>query len=127
MPALKFLIALPMPLPSCGRRLAPKMMTTIARMTSSSGIPIRPIAVLLVLLIVPPWQRALPGQFAAGVNLVEVYATVSDSRGEPVTGLSAADFVVRADGVQQNVTTFAADGVPLSHADRRDRVLGRTV
>jgi Ca-activated chloride channel family protein len=74
-----------------------------------------------MLLIVPPWQRARPGQFAAGVNLVEVYATVSDSRGEPVAGLSAADFVVREDGVQQNVTTFAAGEFPLAVAIGVDR------
>ena len=56
----------------------------------------------------------MPGQFAAGVNLVEVYATVTDGRGEPVTGLSAMDFVVREDDVQQNVTTFAAGEFPLA-------------
>jgi Ca-activated chloride channel family protein len=63
----------------------------------------------------------VPGQFAAGVHLVEVYATVTDSRGEPVAGLAAADFVVREDGVQQNVTTFAAGEFPLAVAIGVDR------
>ena len=63
----------------------------------------------------------MPGQFAAGVNLVEVYATVTDSRGEPVTGLAAAEFVVREDGVQQNVTTFAAGEFALAVAIGVDR------
>src|SRR5215510_7108079 len=114
MPSLKLRMALPMPLPSCGRRLAPKMMITIARMISSSGIPIRPIAVLLVLAIVPPCQQAVLAQFAAGVNLVEVYASVTDARGEPVSGLSADDFIVEEDGVRQPITAFAAGEFPLA-------------
>jgi Ca-activated chloride channel family protein len=77
--------------------------------------------VLLVLLIVPPWERPVPGQFAAGVHLVEVYASVTDARGEPVTGLAASDFIVREDGVQQNVTTFAAGEFPLAVALGVDR------
>ena len=46
MPSLKFLIALPTPLPSCGSRLAPKISTTMTRMTSSSGNPRRPMVLL---------------------------------------------------------------------------------
>jgi len=56
------------------------------------------------------------GQFSAGVDLVEVYASVTDAHGEPVAGLSASDFTVREDGVLQNVTTFAAGEFPLSLA-----------
>src|SRR5436190_21838947 len=47
MPSLKFLIALPTPLPSCGKRLAPKINTTITRITRSSGKPRLPMALLL--------------------------------------------------------------------------------
>src|SRR5438270_5061341 len=47
MPSLKFLIALPTPLPSWGRRLAPKINTTITRITRSSGKPRGPIELLL--------------------------------------------------------------------------------
>src|SRR5438309_1442592 len=40
-------------------------------------------------------------QFASGVNLVEVYATVSDARGRPIGGLEARDFAVDEDGKPQ--------------------------
>ena len=114
MPSLKFLIALPMPLPRPGRRLAPKTTMMIARMMSSSGMPMRPMVTLLpevnpragqglrlanrgTAVILPPRAglllsifviclglsaiAAAGGQFASGVNLVEVYATVLDGRG----------------------------------------------
>ncbi len=60
-------------------------------------------------------------QFASGVNLVEVYATVTDSHGEPVTGLTARDFQISEDGEPQPISVFAADGVPLAVALAIDR------
>jgi Ca-activated chloride channel homolog len=64
---------------------------------------------------------AAAAQFASGVNLVEVYATVSDSKGMPVNGLGKDDFVVREDGDLQQVTAFAAGQFPLSVAVAIDR------
>lgn len=60
-------------------------------------------------------------QFASGVNLVEVYATVTDQRGEPVSGLTAADFSVAEDGRTQVIQTFASGDFPLSLAVGIDR------
>jgi Ca-activated chloride channel family protein len=60
-------------------------------------------------------------QFTSGVALVEVYATVTDQTGAPVTGLTAADFLVRDEGVLQRVTTFAAGAFPLTAAVALDR------
>jgi Ca-activated chloride channel homolog len=60
-------------------------------------------------------------QFASGVSLVEVYVSVTDSRGEPVTGLSRADFTVEEDGRPQRVDTFSAGEFPLSVAVAVDR------
>ncbi len=57
-----------------------------------------------------------PLQFATGVTLVEVYATVTDAHGSAVTGLHKNDFQVREDGVPQAVSTFAAGEFPLSVA-----------
>jgi Ca-activated chloride channel family protein len=54
------------------------------------------------------------GQFTSGVSLVEVYATVTDRHGEPLTGLTADDFHVAEDGVPQAVTAFAAGEFPLA-------------
>jgi Ca-activated chloride channel family protein len=78
--------------------------------------------VLLLAWIVPLCGWAAPkAQFAAGVNLVEVYATVTDGRGEPVQGLVSGDFTVAEDGVRQSIATFAAGAVPLSVAVGLDR------
>ena len=61
------------------------------------------------------------GQFTSGVNLVEVYATVTDSQGQPVAGLTAADFGIREDGAAQTISAFAAGEFPLSIAIGLDR------
>jgi Ca-activated chloride channel homolog len=149
-------MALPMPRPISGNRLAPKMTITINRMTISSGNPIRPMVKLLTLLpgqeLSPrtPGSRAdcnirrpsrgiihlvgfltfiaavghagaAPLQFASGVDLVEVYATVTDARGEPVAGLTAGDFHLFEDGEPQTIAAFAAGEFPLSVAVGIDR------
>ena len=50
--------------------------------------------------------------FATGVEGVYVDAFVTDRKG-PVTGLTAADFVLRDDGAQRQVELVAADTLPL--------------
>jgi Ca-activated chloride channel homolog len=55
-------------------------------------------------------------QFASGVNLVEVYASVTDARGQPLTGLVKEDFEVSEDGERQVVSAFAAGDFPLTVA-----------
>jgi Ca-activated chloride channel family protein len=64
---------------------------------------------------------AAADQFASGVNLVEVYATVTDDNGEPMTGLTQDDFDVRENGEPQPVSTFAAGDFPLTVALAIDR------
>ena len=61
------------------------------------------------------------GQFTSGVNLVEVYASVTDSRGEPVRGLERSDFELRENGEAQTITNFTAGDFPLSVAVALDR------
>lgn len=60
-------------------------------------------------------------QFTSGVNLVEVYATVTDAQGQPITGLTPDNFRVLEDGRPQAVTTFAAGEFPLAVAIGIDR------
>src|SRR3989442_6478874 len=60
-------------------------------------------------------------QFTTGVSLVEVYATVIDRQGVPVTDLKANDFRVMQDGVPQTITVFAAGEFPLAVAIGIDR------
>lgn len=60
-------------------------------------------------------------QFTSGVDLVEVYASVTDAAGAPVTGLSRADFEVYEDGRRQELQTFVEGEFPLSVAVAVDR------
>ena len=59
--------------------------------------------------------------FSSSVQLVEVYATVTDSKGELITGLRQSDFEVLEDGAAQEVTAFAAGEFPLTVALGVDR------
>jgi len=53
-------------------------------------------------------------RFSAGVQLVEVYATVTDTGGGPVTGLQRADFEVLEDGELQEISAFSAGEFPVT-------------
>jgi Ca-activated chloride channel family protein len=66
-------------------------------------------------------QSAPVSTFSTGINLVQVYATVTDREGLPVTGLTAADFHVTEDQAPQTITTFAAGEFPLSVTIALDR------
>lgn len=81
-----------------------------------------PMSWLLNAAIVPLFAAVLAAaQFASGVNLTEVYATVTDARGEPVAGLSSSDFRVSEDGRPQTIAAFAAGEFPLSVVVALDR------
>ena len=60
-------------------------------------------------------------QFSSGVNVVEVYASVTDEKGEPVRGLAAADFQVLEDGQPQQISAFTAGDFPLNVSLALDR------
>ena len=60
-------------------------------------------------------------QFSSRVQLVEVYASVTDASGEPITALQQADFIVSENGQPQTITTFAAGEFPLAVALGIDR------
>jgi Ca-activated chloride channel family protein len=75
----------------------------------------------IVSVILATTVSARPAQFASGVNLVEVYASVTDAQGNPVTGLEQSDFELRESGELQTVTNFAAAQFPLSVAIAIDR------
>ena len=60
-------------------------------------------------------------QFSSRVQLVEVYASVTDASGEPVTGLTRGDFEVYEDDQRQDISTFAAGEFPLAVALGVDR------
>jgi Ca-activated chloride channel family protein len=66
------------------------------------------------------------GQFTSGVNLVEVYASVTDSKGNPITNLTQADFELRENGEVQAISNFGAGEFPLSAAIAIDRSFSMT-
>ena len=73
-------------------------------------------------MIVPLFTAALAAaQFTSRVSVIEVYATVSDAHGEPVTGLSGSNFHVSEDGAPQTISTFFAGDFPLSVVVALDR------
>lgn len=80
-----------------------------------------PAACRLALALLP-FALAQQPQFRSRVDLVQVDVVVIDRRGNPVTGLTAADFAVIADGQPQTVSQFAAFEIPLGsrQVDRRD-------
>ena len=53
-------------------------------------------------------------QFSTGVQLVEVYATVTDANGGLITGLKREDFEVQEDQELQEISAFAAGEFPLT-------------
>jgi Ca-activated chloride channel family protein len=60
-------------------------------------------------------------QFTSGVNLVEVYASVTDAEGNPITGLTQSDFELRENGGLQTIANFTAGDFPLAAAVAIDR------
>jgi Ca-activated chloride channel homolog len=81
---------------------------------------------IIAVAVLPPAAMPLAtsgaaSQFTSSVNLVEVYATVTDRQGEPVTGLAADAFEVFEEGRRQEVTVFTAGEMGLSVAVALDR------
>jgi Ca-activated chloride channel family protein len=79
------------------------------------------LAVLIGLTLAAGVVLASARQFTSGVNVVEVYATVTDKAGKPVTGLGREAFTVRENGEAQQISTFAAGEFPLAVAVALDR------
>jgi Ca-activated chloride channel homolog len=65
-------------------------------------------------------DRPIP-QFSSRVQLVEVYVTVTDRSGQPVTGLRQSDFEVYENNQQQDISAFVAGEFPLTVALGIDR------
>jgi Ca-activated chloride channel family protein len=66
-----------------------------------------------VLAVTLAAQEPAP-RFSAGVQLVEVYATVTDAAGDLVTGLTQDDFTVFEDGQPQQISAFTSGTFPVS-------------
>jgi Ca-activated chloride channel homolog len=80
------------------------------------------IAVAVLVALVDGWANTgLFAQFSSGVQLIEVYATVTDANGELVTGLQQSDFQVFENDRPQEISAFAAGEFPLTVALGVDR------
>ena len=75
-------------------------------------------AVLITSVVVAQEPLA---QFSSSVQLVEVYATVTDAAGELVTGLRQSDFDVYENGQRQDISAFTFGEFPLTVALGVDR------
>jgi len=75
----------------------------------------------LVVLGLGTANTGLFAQFSSGVQLIEVYATVTDAKGELVTGLRQSDFQVFENDRPQEISAFAAGEFPLTVALGVDR------
>jgi Ca-activated chloride channel family protein len=90
------------------------------------GLIVPPRARLFVVIFLMSCElsviaRSFAGQFTSEVSLVEVYASVTDSAGTPVSGLTANEFLVEEDGEPQPISAFAAGAMPLALAIGVDR------
>jgi Ca-activated chloride channel homolog len=68
--------------------------------------------------------------FRARIDIVEVTVSVTDGNGRLVTGLAKADFQVFEDGVEQTITQFTDQRVPVSLGlllDASDSMRGQAV
>ena len=76
---------------------------------------------VLVVLGAGAANTGLFAQFSSGVQLIEVYATVTDEKGELLTGLRQSDFQVLENDRPQEISAFAAGEFPLTVALGVDR------
>ena len=72
-----------------------------------------PAAALVLALIATVTANARQQTFRSGVDVVRVDALVTNGRGD-VTGLTAANFEVRDNGVLQTVDTISLEALPLT-------------
>src|SRR5512145_535041 len=73
-------------------------------------------AAIILALAVPvlsQQDRNTPPVFRSAVDLVQVDAYVTDSQGNPVTGLTADDFEVREDRRPQSIAYFLPFDIPI--------------
>lgn len=107
---------------SSGIPMLPNMLTPSVWENRANSITLRRLGpLMLVLGLGMPWfkdfrLKAVASQFTSSVNLVEVYASVVDTYGQPVRGLRVEDFEVLEDGQAQAISAFTAGDVALTAA-----------
>ena len=82
---------------------------------STSMALILPAVVIVTIGSASP-RGAQSQTFRSGVDMVALTVTVTDPNGKYMTGLTDKDFTIFEDGVEQPLTFFASDAVPLDVA-----------
>jgi VWFA-related protein len=77
------------------------------------------LAVTAALLTLPataqtPRPTPRPPVFEAGIEVINLNVSITDPRGQYVTGLGKDDFAVFEDGVKQEISIFAHENLPIS-------------
>jgi len=98
-------------------------------------IVLTPVALILAAPVFPqespepPDRQEETPEFAAGVEVVDVDAVVTDKKGNPIRGLTQADFVIEEDGVPQEIVSFQAvelPELPVAEIPERPRISTNT-
>lgn len=87
---------------------------TRSSIVRTSGLVAAIAALAASTTLVAGQQSAEGFRFRSAVELINVNATVTDSTGRFVSGLSRQDFEVFEDGVRQTITHFSSERVPVS-------------
>ena len=61
-----------------------------------------------------PRPTPRPPVFEAEIEVININVSITDQRGQYVTGLKREDFAVFEDGIRQEVSIFAAEDLPIS-------------
>jgi VWFA-related protein len=61
-----------------------------------------------------PRQTPRPPVFEAGIEVINLNVSITDPRGQYVTGLTRDDFAVFEDGIKQDLSIFAHENLPIS-------------
>lgn len=87
-------------------------MTAFTRSAGGLAVALLGAGTLLAAQQQPPPAEGF--RFKSGVELINVAVTVTDASGRQITGLRREDFVVYEDGVEQPISHFSAERVPVS-------------
>jgi VWFA-related protein len=88
------------------------------------------IAVACVLAGAALWAQTATAPFRSRVDIVQVTVSVTDGNGRLITGLTAKDFQIFEDGIEQQITQFTDQRVPVSLGmllDASDSIRGQPV
>jgi Ca-activated chloride channel homolog len=90
---------------------------SVLRRIKVKVVPPGILAMLCLFAVAAPRNASAQGSvYKSGVDMVALTVTVTDPKGRCVTGLTADSFSVFEDGVQQSVSLFGSDEIPVDVA-----------